>query len=202
MNHVKRDWPTRTLESDGYKLYFSILLLNLFWNGVSSADGFAPPVRGGPPLRYVTSTAQDPFACPLEKNQLRETPFFFLLALSVGATTYRKYLLLCGVMAAAVQIAFLCASVRKLGKENGVVASLLFLAHPVTYIMNTWLGMVDPVTVACSMVVLFTERPLSVLAAAALSMYNHPATIFIVPSLLALKFVAKPSAAMIPTLLG
>jgi hypothetical protein len=185
------DWPARLLRSHGYKLYLSIFVLNLLWNGFSSVEAFSPPS-----VVFAAANAQDPFGNPAERNYYRESPLFFLLAHWIGATSPRAYLLFCTAMAVAVQIAFLGTSVWKLGKENGVTVALLFLTHPITYILNTWLGMVDPLTVACTIVLLYTESPFPVFAAATCSMFNHSsATTVIASGLLAFKWIARPGAA-------
>src|SRR5262249_25459015 len=100
----------------------------------------------------------------------------------------------------AVHATFLHLAVRTLGKANGVLAGLLFLSHPVAYILNTWLGLVDPVTVGSTVVVLFSKRFVPVLAASTLSMFNHSATIFIVAWVFLLRSVATPKEVTFPTL--
>jgi hypothetical protein len=197
MEREQPDRLSRIIRSHGYKIYFLIFMLNLLWNGFCRVDSFARHV-----LTSEFKNAKNPFAFNGSGNYLQEAPLYFILAHWVGATTPQKYLLFCGAAILLAHAIFLILAVRTLGREDGILASLLFVAHPITYILNTWIGMVDPLTVICTTVVLFARGIFPVLIASALSTFNHPSTTFIVPSVLLLRFVATSRDATVPMLVA
>jgi hypothetical protein len=171
------------LASHGYLAYAVIYVLDLFWNAFSTV---APTQH----IFALAALSKHPFAYHGRQVYYQESPLYFLIAHVLGATTPRRYLLLCIVAAGVVPILFLRLSVKAFGKEKGLVAGLLFLAHPIRYVLNTWLGMVDPLTVACTTVFLFTSRELPAGIAMACSTFNHPGSLFILPSLFSLDLVS------------
>jgi hypothetical protein len=181
------DLPARLIRGHGYKVYALIFLLNLFWSGFSAVT-----LTSLKQVDALAEMAARPFEFHYEGNYYQEAPLFLILAHTVGAVTRRKYLLFCLAMIATAHASVLGLAVRKLGKPRGVTAALLFLAHPVTYILHTWIGMFDPLTVACTAVLLFARGVVPVLLAAVVATMNHPSTAFIVPALMAIRLLDRP----------
>src|SRR3954469_20001805 len=94
----------RFLNLYGFKIYFLLFFVNLFWNGFSQISDFT--------VDLGSLMAKNPFVYQREGNYQQEAPLFYLLAHGVGATTPARYLRFCCAAVACVHLLFLGLSVR------------------------------------------------------------------------------------------
>ena len=82
-----------------------------------------------------------------------------------------------------------CARTHLSTADSGLVV-LLFVAHPIGYILSTWIGMVDCVTILLTIPLLFLNNPILLGLSSSLLMANHTAAPFIALPLLTLRWVS------------
>jgi len=120
-----------------------------------------------------------------------EQPLLFFMARGIGATNAITYLALCLVLWALVYPAVFLGARKGYGSNEAVLMVLLFAAHPMAYILQTWLGMEDGITVLLTMVLLFSTSSAGLGVASLLLIANHPAALLVVPSIVMLRWLAN-----------
>jgi len=185
----KDDTEERTiLKRWSVALPLGIFALHLIWNGVSTIPSVV--------LQWMVWMVTHPFADYGLSNYRYQTPFWLLFANAVGATSTTSYLVLCILTNIVALLTVWWLGTRKWG----ALAVLLFLAHPISYILWTWIGLEDAVTVICTAVLLFVSSRWLILGAVVLGTLNHPAMIFLMPSVLGLRHLSEPEAVSRQTL--
>ncbi len=154
------------------------------------AGGFSTiPVSS---LGVLQSFAASPAESELFSTYHGETPLFFLLAHEIGATSLFRYLMFCGTtVMVAYLLVYFYANKRK--SPPAMLCVLLFATHPIAYILQTWFGMVDGITVACTAVLLFSRSTIAMAPASLVLMLNHTAAPFIALPLLILRTLSGDS---------
>jgi hypothetical protein len=145
-------------------------------------------------VRELHSFAADPFSPRLLRTFEGETPFFFFMAQGLGAVTIPRYLALCASLVVLAYVLVYVAE-RRAGAPPALLCVLLFAAHPIATILQTWLGMVDCLTVVCTVALLFSQSLLAVAAASLVLTLNHTAALIITLPLLVLRWLSRDSGA-------
>jgi len=117
-----------------------------------------------------------------------EAPLHFLGAHLLGATARVPYLVYCTVLVLGGYALFAWLGRRRWGGRGLLLMGVVLVAHPVTYILHTWLGLADGITFALTVVVLFTSSAPLAGIAAALGMLNHPMFALIFAGVLAVRW--------------
>lgn len=143
-------------------------------------------------LWYLQSFAASPANSDLFSTYHGETPLFFLLAHALGATTLPRYLVFCGCIVIVVySLVYNYANRRK--SPPAMLCLLLFASHPIAYILQTWFGMVDGLTVASTAVLLFSRSTVAMAPASLVLMLNHTSAPLIALPLLILRILSGDS---------
>jgi hypothetical protein len=173
----------------GALLCAGAFILNILWNGASTISALVPGE-----LQRRAALAASPWSTGGPQGYQQESPFFYLLAHVVRADSAARFLALCiAVLLAAYILVYLFAW-RSMGKRLATLFFLLLLAHPITYVAQTWLGMVDCVTILCTVVLMFATNGAALLAASTIGTFNHPAMLFIAPSVLVVRMLIEPGS--------
>ena len=160
------------------------LALTLLSGGISTIPHYS--------LGTLRSFAIDPLHSGLFSTYHGETPLFFFLAHAIGATTRIGYLGFCVCMILVTYLLVYFSS-KRAQSPPALLVVLLFASHPIAYILQTWLGMVDGITVATTVVLLFS-RSITVLAPISLILVlNHTAAPFIILPLMILRLLSDNS---------
>lgn len=151
-------------------LLLAYYLLHWLWSGI-----FAPWTR----LDQHTAIARDLYALDpagdlFTHSYYLEAPLHFLLANLLGATSRLPYLIYCLGLVLLGYLLFAWLSRRRWGPLGMLAMGLALIAHPVTYILHTWIGLTDGITFTLTVVVLMTRSAPLVGLAGLLGMLNHP----------------------------
>lgn len=165
-------------------LPFVALALTILSGGISTI-----PRRS---LKFLLSYANDPLGSQLFSTYHGETPLFFFLAHAIDATTLTRYLSLCFCL---IVIAYLV--VYLYGKNRqcppALLVVLLFAQHPVAYVLNTWLGMMDGITVIATAILLFSRSTMITALISIVLTLNHTAAPFIAMPIIILRGLSRDS---------
>jgi hypothetical protein len=172
----------KILQHDSLRILLAIFLLDFLWNGYATTFNDTD---------LFLQMARQPFLQLGRCNYHQENPFFFHLAHILHATTRPRYYLLCVSLMLLAYLALWRRASFHWGKESGTLALLLFIAQPINYILRTWLGMVDGLTVLGTVFILLPGPAWLTLAVSAVLTFNHPTAWFFAPALLALRFLAN-----------
>ena len=161
------------------RLVAYVMLLTVFVGGIDT-------VPAGP-LEVLAGFAAHPFSGSLFSTYHGEAPLWFVMAHVLGATTLARYLTFCVIVVVLAYVLLYEGARRTRRAPDPVLMLLLFAAHPVAHILQTWLGMEDGLTVVCTTLLLFLSSPWRIGLVAGLSLCNHPATAFIAPTVVMLR---------------
>ncbi|MBN1674393.1 MAG: hypothetical protein JXR37_25320 [Kiritimatiellae bacterium] len=163
-----------------------LLLVAVALNGL----GHSPDVS----YRVV---AHDPFSrmSPKVKNNYHQTsPLLPLLGHYAHLTSKRRFFALCLALTGGGFAAFCLAARKRLGPEPALLLFVLLLAHPVTTVLLSWLGMPDCLTFLFTALLLFARSYGLVAVLSCLGAWNHPVFYFAAPVLLLLRKLAGEEA--------
>jgi len=169
-------------DSTRHKILFYVIIMTI----ISCGFSIVPP---GHIKKYV-SFAADPLNSDLFITYNGDAPLHYLLAHAVGASTIVRYLTMCifFVLLTYVSI-YIFSSRNKELKSDPTLILLIFCAHPISYILTTWIGLYDGITVLCTSILLFIDSPIVISAIACLGFTNHPSIAFISLSLIILRYL-------------
>lgn len=161
-------------------VFIIFFILNILWAGFS-----AKPYG----ISDLADLAKSPFVSHAKYDYILESPLFFIAAHPFTALK-SGYMLFCLLVLASAYFAFFYKLKQYREYKLRILLGLLFLAHPVSYILLNWIGMEDSLTVLSTVFILFSASPVVICIVSAIAMFNHAQALFIVPSLLMLRHMA------------
>ena len=171
-------WPTLLLLAAYYGLNLLVCGVYAPWDRLENHAAIARDLY-----------ALDPAGGLFAHGYYLEAPLHFLVAHALGATTRVPYLVFCVAMVLLGYGLFAWLGRRRWGDRGLLLMGVLLVAHPVTYILHTWLGLADGITFALTVVVLLSGSAPLVGLAAALGMLNHPMFALVLASVVALRWL-------------
>jgi hypothetical protein len=169
----------------GVRVPIALLAASVLVNGLSM---ITPGV-----LRDVVQLSRDFGSSPVMRTYHGETPLFYAVAHLLGAVTIPRYLAFCALVTFAGFAVFWRLSRRALDSTDATLAFGLFVAHPITYVLQTWIGLGDSLAVACTAVLLVAANPLVLATAAGLGAATHPTVLLSGTALLLLRGASAPA---------
>lgn len=148
-------------------LPLGIFLASLLLWGASTIPGAA--------LASMAQQAAHPWQDWGQATYHWETPLWLLLCGWVGATTVPAYT----AFSAAVNVLAVLVACGLAWRAWGRLGALLVLAHPITYVLLTWIGLEDGLLVMCTAVLVWCWSPWALGFAAGVGVLVHPAWAFI-----------------------
>lgn len=158
----------------------------ILWHGVAAL-----------PQQYIQGMVQEvrlagtPHA---STSHHMESPAYYLLAHLVGAGTVAAYLAYCAVFILAAVLWQHHCTRRSMRVRPAFIMSLLFLGHPVFYMLTSFAGLSDPLLVLCTAVLLHGRTTATMVIAAFIGALVHPAMAFIAPAVLVLRHLSDREA--------
>jgi len=169
----------------GRHFWPAVVILFLFtieFNGT----GLVPP-------EHYQKYSQHPFVTRDDidpRNVWQESILLPLTAFWMGATSRFTFNALCIGILLLGYATFLLTSVRRDGKAVTLLLFALLLAHPVTAVLWSWIGMPDCISFLCVALALVVRSRLAFFSLASITMVNHPAGTIAIGSIAVLRLVA------------
>ena len=186
-NELRGD-PVRTgnaLTSAGRRtVLLCVFAFAVLWNGIA-----VMPREG---LQLFTDFSADPGLLSTSHSWNGDAPLMFLLAHFAKVSTLQQFILFsCILTTTTFALLYLLSRTLETEAER-LLALLLLLAHPISYILLTWIGMLDAITVLCTAVALFSRSRVLIVAAATIGFCNHPAVALTIPAVQVLRRFSEP----------
>jgi len=181
--HPFESWK-KTIDRSWLAPVTLVLIITFITSGVSTR-----PVNT---LQEYASYAANPIKSNLFSSPVSETPLFFFLAHLLGATTIIRYLILCACLLLTLYITLFVLIGGSKNKQLMSLFVLLFAAHPISYILLTWLGKVDILTVFGTIILLFSFSPIILGFTSFFLMINHTAAFLIAVPIILLRRISNP----------
>ncbi len=140
-------------------------------------------------------TALDPFASRLgvggeTNNFYQQSPLLPLAGYYTHMTSPGAFVWLCLAIIAAGFFAFALLARARYGREAGLIAAALVLAHPAFLVMMSWVGSPDGTTFLVTACLLFARSWWAVGVLCLVGAFNHPIIVFAAPAVIALRATA------------
>ena len=184
LSRALSDRARSVVERLGARAPIALVAASVLFNGLAIITPGA--------LLELVDLARDLGASPTMRTYHGEAPLFFAIAHLVGAVTIPRYLAFCVLTNLAAFAVFMLAARRAVGRTEATLAFGLLVAHPITYTLQTWIGLGDGLAVACTAVLLFARTPLVLAMAAVVGASSHPSVLFGGVALLFLRAASAP----------
>lgn len=124
-------------------------------------------------------------------NERQDAMLFFLLAHFLGVRTPSALVRVCFVINFFSMGLFLNWTMRNYGARMGFLACCVFITHPVFYILFSWLGLADGLTVLSTIIMVMSGHAWLSCLGAGIAVFNHHMGAPIAASVLGLRWLSQ-----------
>ncbi|TAN37461.1 MAG: hypothetical protein EPN23_05580 [Verrucomicrobia bacterium] len=146
------------------------------------------------PREFYRELATNPYIQRTDihrQNYFQESPLLPVLAHLTGLGSRWAFNAFCFTFLAVGFVFLMRASRRRYGAFWALLLLGALLAHPVTLVLLSWLGMPDSMTFLITALLLYTRRSWVMVVLVLLGSYNHPIMMFVAPAVLGLRLLAR-----------